>query len=394
MKNRWTYVFLGILIMMCFGTVYSWSVFRIPVELEFSVTSAQSGMPYMTSLAFYSAFMCLTGKYLDKYNPKKILILGSMLVSIGWMLSYFANNIYVLTLTYGVIIGSGVGIAYGVPMTTVSKWFPEKKGLAVGLVLVGFGMSPLITAPLASLIVAKYGVITAFLILGIVFGIITLILSLPFRYPSESEATALVSKSESSVQMGLNTKEMTSKKSFKWLYISFLIGTTIGLKIVGLTGNIGYNLINVASSDMAIIISILAVFNGAGRPFFGWFVDKYSVEKAMFLSYIMIIFASGLMLFANEGDLIIFIISFSIFWFNLGGWLAIAPSATMKLYGSKHYSQNYGLVFTAYGIGAVVGVSLSGMLLEKFSGYSALFYLVVALSIIGLIIAKRLKSLS
>lgn len=114
----------------------------------------------------------------------------------------------------------------------------------------------------------------------------------------------------------------------------------------------------------------------------------------MFLSYVMIIFASGLMLFANEGDLIIFIISFSIFWFNLGGWLAIAPSATMKLYGSKHYSQNYGLVFTAYGIGAVVGVSLSGMLLEKFSGYSALFYLVGALSITGLIIAKRLKSLS
>lgn len=394
MKNRWTYVFLGILIMMCFGTVYSWSVFRIPVELEFSLTSAQSGMPYMTSLAFYSAFMCLTGKYLDKYNPKKILILGSMLVSIGWMLSYFANNIYVLTLTYGVIIGSGVGIAYGVPMTTVSKWFPEKKGLAVGLVLVGFGMSPLITAPLASLIVVKYGVMTAFLILGIVFGIITLILSLPFRYPSESEATALVFKSESLVQMGLNTKEMTSEKSFKWLYISFLIGTTIGLKIVGLTGNIGYNLIKLASSDMAIIISILAVFNGAGRPFFGWFVDKYSVEKAMFLSYIMIIFASGLMLFANEGDLIIFIISFSIFWFNLGGWLAIAPSATMKLYGSKHYSQNYGLVFTAYGIGAVVGVSLSGMLLEKFSGYSALFYLVGALSITGLVIAKRLKFLS
>ncbi|MGL5256880.1 MAG: L-lactate MFS transporter [Proteocatella sp.] len=388
MEKRWIYIFLGIIIMMCLGTVYSWSVFRVPVEVEFLANSSQSGMPYMTSLAFYSAFMCLTGKYLDKYNPRKILILGLSLVSLGWILSYFTKHIYMLTLTYGVIIGSGVGIAYGVPMTTASKWFPEKKGLAVGLVLVGFGMSPLVTAPIARFIVEHYGVMNTFLILGVAFGIIGLILSIPIKYPDD-EFTDLKVKSKAGTS-DFETKEMIRNSNFKWLYLSFFIGTTIGLKLVGITGNIGLKLIEMSSKDVAVFISMFAIFNGIGRPFFGWFVDKYSVKHAMFLSYTMILLASIIMIFVGTGNSIMFGIAFSIFWFNLGGWLAIAPSATMKLYGTHHYSQNYGVVFTAYGIGAVVGVSLSGMLLNIFPGYSSLFYFVFALSILGFIVAGRL----
>lgn len=389
MNKRWIYIFLGIIIMMCLGTVYSWSVFRVPVEVEFSANSSQSGMPYMTSLAFYAGFMCLTGKYLDKYNPRKILTLGLSLVSLGWILSYFTTNIYTLTLTYGVIIGSGVGIAYGVPMTTVSKWFPEKKGLAVGLVLVGFGMSPLVTAPIARFIVEHYGVMNAFLVLGISFGIIGLILSIPIKYPDDEIINLKVENKAGTSDF--ETKDMIKNPNFKWLYLSFFIGTTIGLKLVGITGNIGLKLVEMNSKDAALFISIFAIFNGLGRPFFGWFVDKYSVRHAMFLSYTMILFASIIMIFVKSGNFIMFGVAFSIFWFNLGGWLAIAPSATMKLYGTHHYSQNYGVVFTAYGIGAVAGVSLSGVLLKLFTGYSALFYLVLILSLLGIIIAGRLK---
>jgi len=108
-------------------------------------------------------------------------------------LSAYATNIYILTITYGVISGAGVGIVYGVPMTVVARWFPEKRGFAVGMVLVGFGLSPLITAPLARAFVEQYGVTNTFLILGICFGFITPILSLPFKYPSDSEMSNLKS---------------------------------------------------------------------------------------------------------------------------------------------------------------------------------------------------------
>lgn len=127
--KRWGYVILGIIIMMCLGTVYSYSVFRLPIEKNFNIGATQSGMPYMTALAFYAFFMFLTGKYLDKFNPKYIIITGGLLVSLGWILSAYSPNIFALTISYGLISGAGVGIVYGVPMTVVARWFPEKKVL-------------------------------------------------------------------------------------------------------------------------------------------------------------------------------------------------------------------------------------------------------------------------
>ena len=118
-NQKSVYVVLGIIIMMCLGTVYSWSVFRLQVESLFQVGTTQSGYPYMVSLAFYALFMLLAGKYLDRYSPRMIVSLGGILVASGWVLSAYAPNIYLLTVTYGVLMGSGVGIAYGVPISVV-----------------------------------------------------------------------------------------------------------------------------------------------------------------------------------------------------------------------------------------------------------------------------------
>jgi MFS family permease len=368
--KRWRYVLLGIIIMMCLGTVYSYSVFRLPIEKIFNVGTTQSGMPYMTSLAFYAVFMFLTGRYLDKFNPRFIIVLGGLLVSLGWILSAYATNIYILTITYGVISGAGVGIVYGVPMTVVARWFPEKKGLAVGMVLIGFGLSPLITAPLARTFVEQYGVMNTFQILGICFGVIIPILSLPFKYPSDSEMSNLKSvKYVKNSFNELNTLSMIKSKSFKGLYINGL-----------------------SPKKVAFSMSLFAVFNGIGRPIFGWFTDKLASKSAMYLSYSLIISSAILMSFASEGSIIIYSISFSIFWFNLGGWLAIAPTSTLALYGTKHYSQNYGVVFTAYGIGAVAGVVTSGLLIDLHQNYRHVFYYVIALCLIGILtISQQIK---
>lgn len=238
-RKRWKYVMLGIILMMMLGTVYSYSVFRLAVQNYFEVDFTSSGLPYMASLAFYSFFMFITGRFIDRFHPRNIMIVGSLLVALGWILSSFATNIYVLTLTYGVISGAGVGITYGVPMTVVSRWFPEKKGFAVGLVLVGFGLSPLITAPLARMIVEIFGLNRAFLILGSVFSILLPLLSYFFEYP-KLETSSQTKKNVQSLKVsGYTTKEMLNDKSFKGLYLNFIIGTTIGLMLVGMTTSIG-----------------------------------------------------------------------------------------------------------------------------------------------------------
>ena len=141
---------------MALGTVYSWSVFRLPVEVLYDVGTAQSGLPYMTALLFYSLFMFLTGRFFKDWSPRKTILTGTLLVSVGWILSAFAPNIQTLTIAYGVISGAGVGIAYGAPLTVVTRWFPEKKGIVIGLVLLGFGLSPLLTAPIARALVEQY----------------------------------------------------------------------------------------------------------------------------------------------------------------------------------------------------------------------------------------------
>ena len=147
--KRWRYILAGILMFLCLGTVYSWSVFRKPLEELFQIGSTESGLPYMLFLACYSFLMPVGGLLLEKNTPRKVILLGTLLVGGGWILAGYSQNIIHLSLTYGLMAGSGVGIIYGVPMAVVARWFPDKTGFAVGLTLLGFGLSPLITAPAA-----------------------------------------------------------------------------------------------------------------------------------------------------------------------------------------------------------------------------------------------------
>lgn len=389
--SRWIYVILGIIFMMFLGTVYSYSVFRLSLEKIFNIGSTESGMPYMIALAFYALFMFITGKYLERFNPRTVMLVGGSLVSLGWILSSFAPNIIILTITYGCISGAGVGIAYGVPMTVIAKWFPEKKGFAVGMVLIGFGLSPLITAPLARTLVDYYGVSNTFLILGVGFGVAIPVLSYPFKYPTELDLENMKSISlVNNNKKSLETNEMIKTKSFIGLYINFIIASMIGLMLIGMTTSVGVEFIGIESDEVIKLIAMFAIFNGIGRPIFGWLTDKLSSKKAMLLSYLLIALAATLIIFAGESNKMIYIISFSIFWFNLGGWLAIAPTSTLKLYGMKNYSQNYGLVFTAYGIGAIAGVSTSGVLLDMHGNYYFVFYYVIGLCLLGVLLTINL----
>ncbi len=384
-NQKSVYVVLGIIIMMCLGTVYSWSVFRLQVESLFQVGTTQSGYPYMVSLAFYALFMLLAGKYLDRYSPRMIVSLGGILVASGWVLSAYAPNIFLLTVTYGVLMGSGVGIAYGVPISVAAKWFPQQKGLIVGIVLIGFGLSPLITAPIARYLVAEYGVRSAFLILGIAFAFLIPVLAYPLNYPVNGSKSPELSHRA----YQHNTAAMVKSKSFTGLYISYVFGTMIGLMMIGMTNNIGVELIGISPGRVALLISLFAVFNGLGRPVFGWLTDRLA-HKAMLISYISIIVGAIIMLLAGKGSLVLYTVAFAIFWFNLGGWLAIAPTSTLSLYGSLHYSQNYGVVFTAYGVGAIIGVLASGVLKDVFQGYNSVFYLVIFICILGIVSSQTL----
>ncbi|MBA7512074.1 L-lactate transporter [subsurface metagenome] len=387
-KGRWIFVAIGLIINLCLGSVYSWSVFRKPIQQIFTIGATESGLPYMFFLAFFAILMPIVGGFLDKYGPRIITILGGVLVGLGWILACFSSSIMTLTISYGLIAGGGVGVVYGVPIALSTRWFPDKKGLAVGLTIVGFGLSPFITAPLAKMFIDSYGPLQTFGILGALFLTLIILLAIPLKFPPAQWMPSGWQSSKAAVSIvDINTSKMLKTSTFYGLWFCYIIGTLSGLMAIAISSPVGQEIIKLTPATAAIAVSVFAVFNGIGRPLFGWLTDRITPRYSAIISFIVIFLASIGMLNAGEANVVLYMICFCCFWLCLGGWLAIAPTSMATYFGTKHYSKNYGVMFTAYGVGAIVGTLISGRLRDIFGSYTYTFYPTATLAIIGIAIA-------
>ncbi len=393
-KGRWLYVGIGLLMNLCLGAVYAFSVFRAPLQQSvdnggWGITATQSGLPFMVFLAMFALFMALAGGLVGRWGARKAALLGGALVGAGWILSGFAGNIALLTVFYGGIAGAGVGIIYGCPIAVSTKWFPDKKGLAVGFTVMGFGLSALITAPIMRWLIDSVGPMRTFTYLGIAFLVILLVLSLPLRLPPKDwspRGWQRSSKTNAST-VDLDRKQMVRTRTFYALWGTYTIGCLAGLMAIGISSPVGQEVAKLTAAQSAIAVSVFAVFNGLGRPLFGWLTDRLSPKKTALLSFALIAVASLLIYLWGDGNAPLYFVSFGILWLNLGGWLAIAPTATATLFGTSHYGKNYGLIFTAYGVGAILGSVLSGMIRDATGGYLPVFLPVIGLAVVGMAVA-------
>lgn len=390
-RGRWVFVVLGLVMCVCLGAVYAYSIFLAPVRETMNVSASMANLPFMVFLAFFSVTMFFGGRVMEKLGPRNLSIIGGVIVGLGWLLSSFAPNIWVLTLTYGVIAGSGVGLVYGCPVAMGARWFPDKKGLAVGLILAGFGGSALITGKVASVLLPSVGLSSTFMYFGFAFGAILVLLCLPFRFPVAGWVpTGWKLPAGTVAATDFTPAEMTKTTTFRGLFFCFLIGSIAGLMAIGISKPVGNEIILIAGETAATLVGIFAIFNALGRPLFGWLTDKITPRNAAMLNLVMILVVSILMMMAREGNTILYTISFMGFWLCLGGWLAIAPTATATFFGMKNYARNYGVVFFAYGTGAIVGGIISGQAKDVFGTYTFAFYPTAVLAVIGLVMAFTL----
>lgn len=380
-------VALGVVVFLCLGTVYSWSVFRRPVEQMLDVSAVQSGLPYLFALVFYSAMMPLTGWLLERRAPAPLIAAGGLLVGLGWFLSSFAGGIAAMALTLGVVAGSGVGVAYGAVIAAVSRSFPDRRGLATGLTLSGFGLSPFVTAPLSRRLMEDHGVPMAMRILGIVFFAVIVLSAAAFRAPRQPPVQR---GGDGADRPGNEPARLKTSRPFFLLWACFALGTFNGLMAVSITGPVGEELFALSPGGAALAVSLCAVFNCLGRPLFGWVTDAFGPRWSAASIFAAIVAASGIMLFPRP-TAVLYYLSFALLWLALGGWMATAPAATARLFGSGRYARNYGVVFTAYGVGAVLGVLVSGSLRDALGSYRFVFLPMLLTGAAGLALSWFLK---
>ncbi len=183
---------------------------------------------------------------------------------------------------------------------------------------------------------------------------------------------------------------MGPQHAFRGLWLNYALGTLAGLSAIGIASPVGIELIGISPAMAAASVSLFAVFNGLSRPLFGWLCDRWRPARAAMLAFGLILLGSLLMLRAGEGDVARYLVAFCLFWSALGGWLAIAPATTLRCFPADRYAEVYGLVFTAYGMGALVGTVVTGQLRDWLGTYSAAFYPLAGLAAAGIVLAAKL----
>ena len=394
-RGRWGLIALGLLINLCLGSIYSWSVFVAPLAAHFTaalgreVTAGEVLLPFSVFLAFFAIAMPLAGKYIERYGPRKVTVAGGLLTGLGWLLASTATSVEALYVVYGVIGGLGVGIAYGAPVAVAARWFPDRRGLAVGLTLLGFGVSAFVTANAAGALIAAYGVMTTFAIFGVTLAAVLVVAALPLRFPpagwQPAGWSAPAPGTGTAPACECDRRAMLRTGTFYGLFACYFVGCLAGLTAISIAKPVGTEVAGVDAGLATLLVGFFAIFNGAGRPAFGGLADRISPQKTAMLTFGLIAAASVLIWLAPGVPA--YVVSFAVLWGCLGGWLAIAPAATASYFGTCDYPRCYGVVFLAYGAGAIAGPQLAGFVRTATGTYLGVFPLVAVLAAVGFAVA-------
>lgn len=413
--NRWIVVVGGILIQLALGAIYAWSAFTGPLQgtttapSEFAFTKTETQAIFSVGLMVFAIFTIIGGRLVGKLGPMKVALTGGVLLGLGYILASFIGASFIGKLAFlGVIAGAGIGLAYVVPIATAVKWFPDKKGLVSGLAVAGFGFGAFIWILIANppsilgfhgLISKQAGTFTytianvdnAFLIYGIAFIVLVIAGSFTMRNPPAGWKPAgwtppAPKPGKTAGGFSCKPKEMLKSKNFYLLWSMFLIGALAGLMVIGNVQNFaksatdgftafGFSVTEAA--DFAVIGAAvcLPIFNGAGRIIWGQVSDRIGRGKSLiamfaFQAVMMTVF------FYTTSNPIVFYVVAALIGFNFGGNFALFPVSCADSFGSENLALNYGFLFTAYGIGGVVGPLLAGAVQD--AGLSFLYAFIPA----------------
>ena len=423
--NRWIVVLGAIMIQVALGAIYAWSAFTTPLQgtdlvpSEFGFTKTFTQAIFSAGLATFAIFTIIGGRLAKRYTPRKIALLGGILLGIGYITGGLVGaNFPLKLLCIGIIGGAGIGLGYVVPIAVGVKWFPDKKGLVSGLAVAGFGFGAFIWILLANppsilgfngLITIQNGVYTianvdmAFMIYGIAFFALVFLGGLVMINPPSGWRPAGWKPLESKTENigGLLPKQMLKTPQFYLLWVMFIIGALAGLMVIGNIQNFAKSptdgfaggVFGSQAADIAVIGAAicLPIFNGLGRIVWGQVSDKIGRKKAL-LSMFLFQGVMMLIFFYTTTNPYFFYIVAALIGFNFGGNFALFPAATADSFGTENVGLNYGFVFTSYGIGGIVGPILAGFVQDAGMSFLYAFIPAAVMCFVAAVLAFVYKS--
>jgi OFA family oxalate/formate antiporter-like MFS transporter len=402
-KNKgWRVTFSGTGINLALGILYTWSVFKVAIKQSIESKSvgcftwdlAQLNDPYVIALLAFAFSMILAGKCQDKFGPRITAFIGGILVGLGFLLISQTTSYGLWIVGFGLLVGTGIGFGYSSATPPALKWFPpEKTGLIAGLVVAGFGLASVWTAPVSKYLLNIWGLQNAMLFFGIAFLIVVCLLSLLLVNPPAGYVPKSKAKSgKAAVAASATAGQMLKTPAFYQIWFIYFIGAGVGLMVISSIAGMATK----CMGELAFVaVAILAIGNAGGRVVAGLLSDKIGRKATLIimLSFQVILMLIAILVVEAEQPITALVVVLAaLIGFNYGTNLSLFPALTKDKWGLKNFGVNYGIVFTAWGVGGFVLSRISQMLFASTGKYMYSFLMAAALLVVGIILTMTLKT--
>jgi OFA family oxalate/formate antiporter-like MFS transporter len=369
---------------LALGSLYAWSVFVAPLEAEFKWTRAQTSLVYTIAIVCFALSFIVAGRIQDLKGPKVCAAIGGVLVSAGFVLSSWTSSLAGLYICLGVIVGIGNGFGYATPIPVASKWFPDKRGLVVGLMVGGYGAGSAILGPIATSLIASLGWRPTVQILGVIFFVMTMLGTALMTNPPAGYRPPNWQPKPGAASAGKDytTREMLATPTFYFMWIAYCLGATAGQMAIS-------QLLPFArSAGLGALVATLAlpvsaIGNASGRIFSGWMSETLGRLRTLQVMVLVSAFAMPALFLWREQAVLFFILVFVVYW-CYGTQLSVFATTTADFWGTKNLGLNYGVLFTAWGVAGILGPRIGGQVFDGFGDYRYAFYAAGALSLVAL----------
>ena len=394
-KNKWLIVLSAIGIHICIGSVYAWSVLTKPIMQAMGFTLQETTWTFSIAILFLGLSAGFLGSYVEKHGPRRSGLVSTIFFGIGMLGTAFAlsqHSLLLMYLFYGVIGGIGLGTGYITPVSTLVKWFPNNRGLATGLAIMGFGFASLIAGPVMQLLIAKYGLINNFIILGCVYMVIMTASSLylePPKVPVVTEVKAKLASLPENNQAQYTVNEAMKTWHFYALWWIFFTNITCGIGLLAVASPMAQEVIQMTPLAAASMVGIIGLLNGLGRIVWSTISDYIGRRNTYIMFFLLEIVAFYML--ASVTDSFLFQALIFLIITCYGGGFSCMPAYLSDLFGTKQLSAIHGRILTAWGLAGIAGPLLLSWIKETTNSYSITLYFFSGCFVISLLIAVILK---